>query len=227
MAARRLDFAPTPALCFGWSPNRLAGFFGSSPNPFRLRRAGWKRRKDGVVRPPWRGINGWATFIWTPRGDPNLRSACARGAWCASTRIWSPTSVQNLESWIQRSRKIGARKFLRGGLVFGSFAVLLLSGSVCWAVCAKPLLGHQQSTWTTARMWARSRSRARSAASMRQNFGHQARKFIDTSGWVNLLSSMALRMVCRSKSNSSRAKQMKVAWDRSWWKKLAQSDFRS
>ena len=131
MAARRLDFVPPPALCFGRSPNRLAGFFGRSPNPFRLRRAGWKRRKDGVVRPPWRGINGWATFIWTPRGDPNLRSACARGAWCASTRIWSPTSVQNLESWIQRSRKIGAWNVLRGALVFANSLTLLAALLFC------------------------------------------------------------------------------------------------
>ena len=225
MARRRLSFAAR-AGALG-----LAGWLDELPTrqtcsqlakPAKFDSSSWK---GGGSRRPRRGKNVWGTFVWTPLVDPYPHSALAMGAVCASLGIWFLTSMQNLGSWIQRIRKIGAQKFWEKELVDGRHAIPLYADSVRWTDCAKTLPGYRQWALTTSRMCASFRSRARSAKSTRHKFGHLDRNFIYVNDWVNLLVLMALNAASRTKWSCSCVKKNRVRSSAQAIKFLAQIYF--
>ena len=82
--------------------------------PFEPSRATKSGSRGGVSRPllgPWRGNNGWAALSTAPKGSLCPGAALPRGgSWSSFVTLLS-TSIQNLERWIQRTRKIGILKF--------------------------------------------------------------------------------------------------------------------
>ena len=81
----------------------------------RFQRVGCRNWKGWVLRGPWRGRNGFGSFLWTSLSDPYPYTALATRGMCSSVTIWflAFASVQNLESSTQQRRKIGVQKWRR------------------------------------------------------------------------------------------------------------------
>ena len=69
---------------------------------------GWGFRGPWLA---WRGNNGAAALSRAPQGSLCPGASLTLGGSWSSFITLLPTSVQNLERWIQRTRKIGVLKF--------------------------------------------------------------------------------------------------------------------
>ena len=102
---------------------------------------------------------------------------------------------------------------------------LLYGDSVCWTACDKPLPGYRWNAWISLNMCASFDSQAGSTESTWHKFGHQARNFIHTNGWVNLLALVAMIAISRPKWSCSSAKIIRASSPSKVMKYLAQTDF--
>jgi len=136
-------------------------------------------------RPPWRGNNGWAALSRTPQGQLYPGPALSRGGSWSSFISLFPTSVQNLERWIQRTRKIGLLKIC-GTQWVCSKAELSFGFSVLGCLLQpNSLVFVQEAPWTTRDAPLNPLPRPSYRKSTSRNFALWARNVINANVWVN------------------------------------------
>jgi hypothetical protein len=182
--------------------------------PFEPSRATKSGSRGGVSRPllgPWRGNNGWAALSTAPQGSLCPGAALPwGGSWSSFVTLLS-TSIQNLERWIQRTRKIGILKFCGCQWVCGKAEDPRdFSGLGCLLLPNRRVF-LQEASWITWGVLSSPLERPSYWKPTSQNFALWARNVIKANAWVNSCALIILLGIARAKWKWSETEPIRVS----------------
>ena len=182
--------------------------------PFEPSRATKSGSRGGVSRPllgPWRGNNGWAALSTAPQGSLCPGAALPwGGSWSSFVTLLS-TSIQNLERWIQRTRKIGILKFCGCQWVCGKAEDPRdFSGLGCLLLPNRRVF-LQEASWITWGVLSSPLVRPSYRKPTSQNFALWARNVIKANVWVNSCALIILLGIDSAKWKWSETEPIRVS----------------